>query len=145
MAKHKIQFELQQDEDGYPPSGVESVWAVHADKPGQYVIDNIPFFARQATLDDVVHAEPTANGLTFVRVVRPSQNSLIRVVVYAPDDIATVRSRLAELGCSTEAFSSRKLVAVNIPREADLAAVQAYLADLEARDLGSYEEPILRQ
>ncbi len=40
----KIVFELQQDEDGYPPVTRESLWATPTDG-GLYRLDNIPFFA----------------------------------------------------------------------------------------------------
>lgn len=41
----KILFELEQDEDGYPPASTETLWASRAGD-GLFKIDNIPFFAR---------------------------------------------------------------------------------------------------
>jgi len=55
------------------------------------------------------------------------------------------RTELKARGCSTELFSSRRFIAVNVPGEASLASVQDFLTDLETRDLASFEEPILRQ
>ena len=47
----KILFQLTQDEDGYPPIQVEGVWALSApDGADGYLIDNVPFFTRDATL-----------------------------------------------------------------------------------------------
>jgi len=39
----RITFKLQPDEDGYPPSDYERLWAVPLSN-GRYQIDNIPFF-----------------------------------------------------------------------------------------------------
>jgi hypothetical protein len=139
MSRHKIIFYVEQDEDDYPPFGVETVWASGSGSPGEYLIDNIPFFARQATLGDVVRANQSAAGLEFERVVTRSSNSLLRVIVYALEMAEQVRSRLIELGCSTEVFSGSRLIAVNVPAETSLKSVQDYLSDLEARDVATYE------
>jgi len=62
MSHKTILFELEQDEDGYPPAELEGVWAIEfAD--GGYKIDNIPFFTRQATLGDIVEARPVGDEL----------------------------------------------------------------------------------
>ena len=78
----KVHFRLVQDEDGYPPVSVESVWAQPSTKAGEYVLDNIPFFAREATIGDVVQVREEEGHLWFDKVVRRSQNSLVRVVFF---------------------------------------------------------------
>lgn len=52
----KILFELEQGADGYPPDRWESVWA-YAIEPGLYRVDNIPFYIKGISSDDVVSAE----------------------------------------------------------------------------------------
>ena len=57
ILKHvKIQFNITQDSEGYPPVAVEGVWAMKA-PCGSYVLDNIPFFTRDATFGDTVTAK----------------------------------------------------------------------------------------
>ncbi len=131
MSKVKIAFALAKDTDDYPPFDVESLWGTPTDVPLQYTIDNIPFFARQATLGDVVRVEWIDGRLEFADVVARSSNSLIRVVVYDKAMIAGVRSELRALGCSTEEFTSSLLLAVDIPCDANLVDVQEYLSGLE--------------
>lgn len=53
MAARKVFFKLEPDDDGYPPVSVESLWA-QENQDGTCVIDNIPFYTREATLGDVV-------------------------------------------------------------------------------------------
>lgn len=69
----RVHFRLVQDEDGYPPAAVESVWAQPTTKAGEYVLDNVPFFARDATIGDVVAVREEDSHLWFERVVCRSQ------------------------------------------------------------------------
>ena len=61
----KIRFELQQGENGYPPDRWETVWANEV-QPGVYAIDNIPFFVRGISSEDVVEAKDDGGGLSSV-------------------------------------------------------------------------------
>jgi hypothetical protein len=45
----KVLFQLEQDEDGYPPASVESLWALPKGE-GLFQVDNIPFFATGVAL-----------------------------------------------------------------------------------------------
>ena len=145
MTRSKVVFKLVKDTDDYPPFDTEAVWASSTDGV-QYKIDNIPFFARQATIGDVILVRKEDGQLVFDRVVERSRSSLIRVVVFAgtPAKVKTIRTKLKSLGCATELFREPAVIAVDIPGEASLSAVQAYLSDLENRQVITYEEPILR-
>lgn len=145
MSPVKVHFRLVRDEDGYPPAAVESLWAAPATEPNEYVIDNIPFFARNATIGDTVRVREEEGHQWFESVVLRSLNSLIRVVFFDRTCIERVGERLVALGCSIEYSKDHNLMAVNIPHSVKLTDVQAYLKT-EA-DTGSidFEEPILRQ
>lgn len=146
MSAHvKLHFKLSHDSEGYPPVAVESVWASPGESAELFVLDSIPFFAREATFQDVVRAVRDDGHLWFEKVVQPSGNSLIRLVFFFPDRIADVRDALSALGCSTELLRDRQLVAVNVPREAPLSGVQAYVTQQASAGVLDYEEPILRQ
>jgi hypothetical protein len=55
------------------------------------------------------------------------------------------RQTLSSIGCESEYFQKHNLIAINIPPEASLKAVQDYLAAVAARGWIDYEDPILRQ
>jgi hypothetical protein len=140
----KIYFKIKQDEDGYPPVAVESVWA---QPTGRFFrIDSIPFFTRDATVGDVVRATADPSGaLWFSGVEKSSGNSLIRVVLFDPNFSDVVANGLKALGCGTEGMKVYKLLAVDVPEGVELGGVQAFLrgeADVGRID---YEEAILRQ
>lgn len=141
----KIHLRLEQDEDGYPPAGVESVWALPTANASEYIIDNVPFFTRETTVDDVVAAREEDGQLWFEHVVCPSKNSLIRVVFFDKSVVQALRDHLSEMGCSVEYMKSFNILAVNIPPQTKLADVQSYLeAEMKAGKI-DYEEPLLRQ
>ncbi|GLQ46503.1 hypothetical protein GCM10007862_15540 [Dyella lipolytica] len=141
----KIHFRLEQDEDGYPEVAVESVWATKGTKSGEYVLDNIPFFFRGATVGDTVSAYEDGGNLWFAGLTQSSSNSLVRVVFFDRECQPRIAKALSGHGCEVEYFEKYNLLAVSIPGNIKLSDVQAYLA-LET-DAGSidYEEPILRQ
>src|SRR5574337_180249 len=61
----KIFFHLQQDEDGYPEVSAESVWAKPTGAADEYIVDNIPFFTRDATIGDTLKALKKEGALWF--------------------------------------------------------------------------------
>jgi hypothetical protein len=96
----KIAFELQQDEDGYPPDEYETLWAVALKEKSLYRLDNIPLYVKGVSSEDVVLAEPKNGRLEFVRLVQPSTNSVYRVFVKA----AQLRLRLHSTFCTFVRF-----------------------------------------
>jgi hypothetical protein len=141
----KVHFQLVQDEDGYPPVTVESVWAQSTPRPCEYLLDNVPFFARTATIGDVVGVREDDGQLWFESVVRRSPNSLIRIVFFDRSGLERVNQRLIGYGCATEYLSAHNVLAVSIPDNVSLREVQAYLQGEATAGVLDYEEPILRQ
>jgi hypothetical protein len=122
-----------------PDGEVETLWA-NPVGPGQYALDNLPWYAYGVSLGDIVEADADASGggrvLAFRRVVRKSGNRTVRVILEVREpggDAWTFESerllaRLAELGCGYEGYN-RRLVALNVPPASDLAAVAAALTE----------------
>ena len=110
-----------------PDGEIETPWAEHIDAD-LFRLDNLPWFAYGVSDDDVVEATVTdADGVfEFVRVVIPSGNRLIRVILEDPDDPAGVFPHLLAAGCHYEGFN-RRFVAVSIPPAVDLGSVTGYL------------------
>src|SRR4051794_39990545 len=98
MDEHgKVFFSLEQDEDGYPPVTVESVWAIkHEDG---YELDNIPFYARSVACGDLVAVRRDEDGgLWFTNLIKPSGHSTIRILFAREEDVTSVRERLRDMG-----------------------------------------------
>ncbi|MFT3775587.1 MAG: DUF4265 domain-containing protein [Minicystis sp.] len=145
MAGHqKIIFEIEQDADGYPPVGAEGVWTREQGE-NRFVVDNIPFFATQATMGDVIEAVTDGEVLRYTATIEHTGNSLIRVHPYEGTNPAEVRKALEDMGCATEWLAEYALIAVNVPPSVKLTAVQEILARGAAEGKWDYEEPLLRQ
>lgn len=148
----KITFDLDQDEDGYPPVDCEYLWA----KPvggNLYELDNTPFFVRGISTADLVEAEPDEHReLRFKALNRPSGHTTLRVIVFRESSdgrpitarVRSLRQRLSELGCSSELSHLAGLIAVDVPPNIELDAVLSVLSDGEASSLWEYEEAALR-
>lgn len=141
----KVHFQLQPDEDGWPPATVESVWAKSGLHENEYVIDNVPFFAHEATIGDTVQVRKEGGNLWFEKVLQDSPNSLIRIIVKDPNMIEEISDKLISMGCDTEGYKNYKLLAVNIPATVSLVTVQDFLKLQEEAGLLGYEEAILKQ
>ncbi|WP_080599100.1 MULTISPECIES: DUF4265 domain-containing protein [Sorangium] len=141
----KVHFRLIQDEDGYPPIAVESLWAQPGTGAGEYILDNVPFFARDATLGDTVLVREDEGDLWFERLLCGSGNSLVRIVFFERSCVDRLSAHLTMIGCFTEYLEGHGLLAVSVPNTVDISLVQSYL-QAEANDGNiDYEEPILRQ
>lgn len=144
MPHQKVLFRLERDEEGYPPADIEGVWAEELGDGG-FVIDNIPFFASQATLGDVVEVQEIGNELFYSSTRQCSDNSLLRVIFFDGRDPLSLRSELQKLGCSTEQSHLRSLIAVNVPPTVEISNVMAILSEGYSKGYWDYEEAILRQ
>jgi len=132
----KIGFPLEQDEAGYPPAEAEWLWAYPA--ADGWTIDNVPWYARVVSLGDVVSVERDEQGLLWwAEVVHRAGHSTIRIFISsAEQDIDALRQQLTRLGCASELWSrERPLVAVDVPGDADLAALIELLDEGEASGL----------
>jgi len=139
----KIHFRIAQDQEGYPPVAVESLWA----KPigTNFEIDSIPFFTCDATVGDIIRAAPDAAGeLWFAGMEQVSVRSLIRIVFFEAECTESVTNKLQALGCGTEGMEVYKLLAVDVPGDVDLVEVQNFLRDEASTGSIDYEEPLLR-
>lgn len=144
MPHQKVLFRLERDDEGYPPVDVEGVWAEETGDGG-FIIDNIPFFTRQATLGDVVEVTRMGDDIFYLSTQERSGNSLVRVVFFDGHDPSSLRSDLAKLGCSTEQSHLQSLIAVNVPSTVKIDAVRTLLDEGCSKGFWDYEEPILRQ
>lgn len=144
MRRTKVHFRLAQDEDGYPPVAVESGWARESDAQGAHLLDNVPFFAKDATLGDTVAVRLEEGQAWFDALVTPSSSSLLRVTFFDRSSFGRVERALTNLGCLSEHLPSHNLLAVSAPRpDATRAALDLLAAELELGTL-DHEEAIVR-
>ena len=140
----RIHFRLIQDEDDYPPASVETLWAEVAPRADEYVIKNVPFFTREATIGDTVRAQSLNGQLWFLHVTDRSRNSLVRVIFFDEAARPRVSQALNSFGCATEYMRQNRLLSVSVPDRATMHRVRVVLQTEAGAGTLGYEEPILR-
>lgn len=140
----KVLFELEQDEDGYPPAAAETLWAVRVGD-GLFQIDNIPFFVHDIAVNDIVSATPEEGVFRYKEVVQPSGHGTIRLIVSEKSDVQAVRDLFRQLGCSSELSHLPHLIAVDVPPSVSLQELKKVLDAGQEQDRWGYEEACLHQ
>lgn len=139
----KIKFAVEQDEDGYPPFGAESMWAEPTSNDS-YLIQNIPFYAKGVSRGDIVSAWFDGKGLVYNKTFSRSANSTIRAVLFDPSAVDDVVESLDSIGCDHEWHKAFNLVAINVRDEFSYLNLLAYLHSISERGLLDFEEATLR-
>ena len=143
----KVLFDLKKDGDGYPPADTERLWAEPLGN-NLFKIDNVPFFVKGISCEDVVEASSDTEGeLRYRSLVRPSSHSTLRVILFreSPDPrpiedrVADLRRQLEEVGCSTELSHIPGLIAVDTD-SASIDRAFGVLRSGEKANLWEYEE-----
>lgn len=137
--KLRFPFTNSRDEDE-----TETMWTLPRSEG--YEIDNIPFYAKELALGDIVAAEPDADGvLWYSRLIRAGGHSTIRLWFASASDVQEVRNELRELGCPSEVSDLARLIAVDVPPNVPYAPIRAYLESREDEGMFEYEEGCLAQ
>ncbi|WP_061281310.1 DUF4265 domain-containing protein [Leptospira interrogans] len=120
----------------------ESIWVI-ANEEG-YIIDNIPFYVKEIAIGDLVSATQDSNGhLWFSQLLKPSGHSTIQIWFSDISTLSEIRSKLSQLGCSSEISEIPQLIAVDIPPNVDYSIVQVFLEEGEKNGLFEYQEACL--
>ena len=138
MSDSKILLTYKDGEGNYQ---IESVWAT---KEGAYYrINNIPFFATNIALDDLVSVEEEDGGLYFDKLKEASGHSTIQMIIFNEDDLMRIGKDLEGLGCTWEGSHVKTLIAIDVPRDVSYNMVKQYLEKGEAEGRWSYKEACL--
>ncbi len=114
---------------------------------GYYKINNIPFYAPNIALGDLVWAEHNLaeDRLTYRKTIQLSGNSTIHAVILDDKyDIDSIRDVFKDDGCISEKLNQRYF-ALNIPANSDYLMVKQKLDDLEKEEVIGYAESCLAQ
>ena len=113
----KISFRLEKEENGFPPATTETVWAKRISED-QYKIDNIPFYVRGISSGDIVSITNESGGLVYDKLLTPSDNSTLRIIIMDKNEKEETESNLRKyfikLGCVIEGSQSG-MFAVEVP------------------------------
>ena len=120
---------------------IESVWATK--EGNHYRINNIPFFATNIALDDLVDIEEEDGALYFHKLVNASGHSVVQLIVFDENNVILIGKELEKLGCTWEGSHVKTLMSVDIPTEVHYNVIKSYLDEGEKHGLWSYKESCL--
>lgn len=144
MERSRVIFELNQDDDGYPPFSHEGIWAIRI-ADDVWRVDNIPFFSSEVSNCDSISVSRGVNdALLFKSVVSRGGHSTIRIFFNEDSKIPEIRASLRNLGCSSEGTNIKRLVAVDVPPDVDMRRVEGYLNELKDNDLIDVEHGLIQ-
>ncbi|MEU1486291.1 DUF4265 domain-containing protein [Streptomyces sp. NPDC005752] len=140
----KVHFRIEVDEDGWPPASIESLWAVKLGN-GTVRLDNTPWFVRGVASGDIIRVELEDDGVLYAReTIQPSQNCTIRLIVLKDGGSAAARQTALEtfhrLGTTGEGIERFRMVALDVPPEADLPKIRKLLEHGAAKEWWHWEE-----
>jgi Domain of unknown function (DUF4265) len=127
----EIWFPVEKDAAGHPNEDWEQLYAWPIESG--YQLNNIPFFARDLALDDVVAARKGDRGLLFDHVVSRSGHSTFRIWLSSANQPSAqgIMRELRELGGEAEITLDR-LIAIDAPPDCE-PAIWDYLKAGQAR------------
>ncbi|WP_371776979.1 DUF4265 domain-containing protein [Streptomyces sp. NBC_01438] len=140
----KVHFRLEVDEDGWPPASIESLWAVKLGN-GTVRLDNTPWFVRGVASGDIVRVKLEDDGVLYAReTIQSSRNCTIRLIVLKDEGSAAARQTVLEtfhrLGTTGEGIERFRMVALDVPPEADLPKIRKLLEHGAAKEWWHWEE-----
>ncbi|MCT9094250.1 DUF4265 domain-containing protein [Streptomyces sp. ASQP_92] len=140
----KVHFRMEVDEEGWPPASVESLWAVDRGD-GSVRLDNTPWFVRGVASGDIIRVEPDEEGARWAgETVRASEHSTIRLIVLRDGGSAAARQTVLKafhrLGTTGEGIEQFRMVALDVPPDADLPRIRKLLEHGEGEGWWHWEE-----
>lgn len=140
---NKVVFQLDRDEDGFPPISIEMLNAIQIEKE-RFQIKNAPFFTPNISYDDVVEAVPTnmAGQYTFVKVIEQSDFTSLSIIILDSSMDSLLMDLLRGLDCVIEygEFGVYRILAVSVPASTDYESLRNQLQSLEDRGAISFAE-----
>lgn len=132
------------DTDG-KVEGVESLWAVEVDE-NQYRLDNVPFYATEYALGDIVKVEQMHGARYVVGLIQASGHSTIQILFSQVEDVEPTAQALHTMGCSTEGSHLPTLISVDIPPDVSyFNVVKPFLDKGEQQEKWQYQEACIAQ
>lgn len=118
----------------------ESVWGEKINDNNHYKVLNIPFFAPNLALYDVVSITKEDDHLYFDDLITASGHSTVQIVFLKGEAKNKVIERLETLGCSWEGMHNQDYLAIDIPKKNIYSEVILFLSSEMNENTLDYKE-----
>jgi hypothetical protein len=118
----------------------ESVW-VQPLRSGYFKIDNVPFYAYNISLNDIISVENENGVLYFDELIQSSGHSTIQIIFFKKSEI--ILKKLEELNCSWEGMQNIPYYALDIPLNVNYRIIKSLLDNAVENQVLDYKEACL--
>ena len=122
----KAHFNIRPRRFGTAEIRSEALWAF-AKNGREFVVDNIPFFAKTVHRGDLVSGLISDGHLLKPRVVKSSRHRTLRLIVIRRTRMGALRRKLHKLGCLTERSQIPGFLAVDVPPGVKMTEIHKWL------------------
>lgn len=122
----------------------ELLWSIKL-KNGFYKIDNIPFFAPNIALGDIISVEEDEGVLYFDELIEYSGHSTIQVIFLKNNSVKDIIKSLESLGCKWEGMKDKEYYAIDVPPNVEFKKVKIILDNEFNKGNLDYKEACLSQ
>lgn len=119
----------------------ESIWVQPVGI--NYKIDNIPFYAPNLALNDVISVENDEGILYFDELIEASGHATIQLIFFQGKESGKVLEHLEKMGCTWEGMKDQPYFAINVPPTIDYKGVKDFLDDKLKSKVLDYKEACL--
>ena len=103
----------------------ETIWVERVGK--NFKVDNIPFYAPNIAVNDIISVENDDGILYFDELVKPSGHSTLQVIFFKETEIKRVLMSIEQIGCHWEGMKDQPYFAMDIPPNVDYKRVRQFL------------------
>lgn len=120
----------------------ETIWTIQLDN-GNHKVDNIPFYAMNIALDDIVSVEIDDGIFYFNDLIEPSGHSTIQIIFFEKEKSKEILSDLEKFGCKWEGMNEQPYYAVDVPTDIDYGKIKTFLNKQLEKGILDYKESCL--
>ncbi|TJZ49885.1 DUF4265 domain-containing protein [Sphingobacterium olei] len=122
----------------------EIIWVVKLDD-NFYKVNNIPFYAGNLALGDIISVEDDQGILYFDELIAVSGNSTVQIIFFDIKQSKNVIEDLEQLNCKWESMKEQPYFAVDIPESVDYQKVKDLLDIYVERGCLDYKEACISE
>ncbi|PLK42062.1 DUF4265 domain-containing protein [Emticicia sp. TH156] len=122
----------------------ETLWSEILEN-GYYKIDNIPLYAPNLALNDIINVEDDDGVLYFDSIIEYSGHSTLQIVFIMEEKSMEILAKLVDFGCSWEGMKNTAYFAIDVPPNADYSEIKKYLNEKYQRGILDYKEACLSE
>jgi hypothetical protein len=124
----KIVFNVDTGDGPLPKLKKESLWSEVAGKR-RAILRNVPFFACNVALGDLIEFEEKNNEYMFLSVQEPSSNSTVHCFCFDSSLMEIIKAALLKVGCTIEIGPIPEYLAINVPTIEAASCIKALIRD----------------